>query len=105
MVTVRNRTSAVPTGHPHGEPRVLPYGGDVAVAQSIADVHRDNPWTGRCRACNEPSPCHERRYANAVLVHSGRKTEPHRIAAALTVVVGVGLGILLIAAGIAGFLW
>jgi hypothetical protein len=77
----------------------------VAVAQSIADVHRENPWTGTCRVCNEPSPCHERRYANAVLVSSGRRSEDHRLAAALTVAVGITLGTLLIAAGIIGFTW
>jgi hypothetical protein len=83
----------------------LPYAGDVAVAQSIADVHQENPWTGRCLACNEPSPCLERRYANAVLIHSGRETEHPRLAAGLTVVLGIGLGVLLIATGLAGFLW
>ena len=84
---------------------VLPYGGDVAVAQSIADIHRDNPWTGRCRACNEPSPCWERRYANTVLIHSGRETGHPRIAATLTITIGVGLGMLLLAVGVVGFMW
>lgn len=85
------------------ERNLLPYGGDVAVAQSIADVHRENPWTGRCLACNEPSPCLERRYANEVLVHSGREAGHPRLATALTIV--IGLGMLLIAAGLVGFLW
>jgi hypothetical protein len=91
----------VPTPHGH---MTLPYAGDVAVAQSIADVHRENPWTGRCLACNELSPCLERRYANVILIHSGRGTEQPRLAATLTAVIGVGLGMLVLAAGLVGFL-
>jgi len=105
MATPRKPASSVPARHRLSTPGVLPYGGDVAVAQSIADVHRENPWTGKCLACNDRSPCLERRYANAVLVHSGRETGHPRLAAGLTIVVGVGLGILLIAAGLVGFLW
>ncbi len=37
----------------------VPYGGDVAVARSIAAVHVRNPWTGRCRECY---PCPDRRF-------------------------------------------
>jgi hypothetical protein len=103
MVTVR-RSASVGPKYRLSTPAVLPYAGDVAVAQSIADVHRENPWTGRCLACNEPSPCLERRYANVVLIHSGRETEPPRLAATLTAVIGIALGMLVIAAGLVGFL-
>jgi hypothetical protein len=105
MVTVRKQVSTVGPERQRREAQVLPYGGDVAVAQSIADVHRDNPWTGRCRACNEPFPCHERRYANTVLVYSGRRSERPELAPAVTAAVGIILGTLLIAAGIIGFMW
>jgi hypothetical protein len=103
MAALRKRVS--PGAHQLSTPGVLPYGGDVAVAQSIADIHRENPWTGRCLACNDPSPCLERRYANAVLIHSGREPRRHRLTAALTVVIGASLGMLLIAVGLVGFLW
>ncbi len=46
---------------------IVPYGGDVAVARSMAVVHVRNPWTGRCRACREVYPCPERVNAEAVL--------------------------------------
>ena len=104
MVTVRKRASIASAAHLLSRPADLPYSGDVSVARSIADIHRENPWTGRCLGCNQPSPCLERRYANAVLVHSGRETEHPRLAAAVTAVVGVGLGMLVIAAGLFGFL-
>ena len=96
---VHRITATVP-----GERRLLRYGGDVSVARSIANVHRENPWTGRCLGCNQPSPCLERRYANAVLIYSGRETQHPRLTAALTLVVGIGLGMLVIAAGLFGFL-
>ncbi|MGH2599112.1 MAG: hypothetical protein ACRDJ9_06965 [Dehalococcoidia bacterium] len=56
------------------ERRVLPYGGDVAVARSIAAAHPRNPWTGRCRSCGEAHPCKDRRDANDVLAH--KRAEP-----------------------------
>jgi hypothetical protein len=105
MVTVRKHLSTVDVEDRPRIPQVLPYGGDVAVAQSIADVHRDNPWSGRCRACDEPSPCRERRLANAVLVYSGRGSEPHRLITALIIATGITLGTLLIAAGVIGYMW
>ncbi|HEX2417144.1 MAG TPA: hypothetical protein VHJ83_03310 [Micromonosporaceae bacterium] len=105
MVTVRRQAPIVSAAHQWSRPAVLPYGGAVVVAQSIADVHRENPWTGRCLACNELSPCLERRYANVVLIHYGRETEHPRVAATLTAVIGVGLGMLLITAGLTGLLW
>lgn len=105
MVTVRKHLSTVDLEERPRGPRVLPYGGDVGVAQSIADVHRDNPWTGRCRACDEPFPCRERRYANTVLVYSGRRSEPHRLITTLIIATGITLGTLLIAAGIIGYMW
>ncbi len=52
------------------EPQVriaIPYAGDRAVARSIADVHVPNPWTGRCRCCEDPYPCRERSAADLVL--------------------------------------
>ena len=104
MVALRKRLAPAQGAHRLSTPGVLPYGGDVAVAQSIADIHRENPWTGRCLACNDRSPCLERRYANIVLVRSGRETGHHRLAAALIAVIGISLGILIIAAGLVGFL-
>ncbi|HEX6074384.1 MAG TPA: hypothetical protein VFZ32_03855 [Micromonosporaceae bacterium] len=79
--------------------------GDVAVARSVADVHRDNPWAGRCRGCNEPSPCLERRYANAVLVHSGRPPGRPGVVTTLALATAVGFGMLLIAASALGLVW
>jgi hypothetical protein len=55
-------------------------------------------------ACNDPHRVWNG-YADAVLIHSGRGTERRRLAAALTVVIGVSLGIPLIAADLVGFLW
>lgn len=104
MAALRKRLAPAPGAHRLSTPGVLPYGGDVVVAQSIADIHRENPWTGRCLACNDHSPCLERRYANVVLVRSGRETGHHRLAAALIAVIGISLGILIIAAGLVGFL-
>lgn len=52
---------------PPEERRAVPYGGDVAVARSIAEAHTRNPWTGRCRSCREAHPCPDRRDADEVL--------------------------------------
>ncbi|MGH3713202.1 MAG: hypothetical protein ACRDT4_07030 [Micromonosporaceae bacterium] len=75
---------------------VLPYGGDVAVAQSIADVHRRNPWTGRCRACRDRYPCRDRQDANAVL-GAADHARPSLVGI-VGAVVPILLGVLLIAA-------
>lgn len=49
------------------ETRVLPYGGDKAVARTIAECHRRKPWTARCRGCGEPWPCRDRIDAERVI--------------------------------------
>jgi hypothetical protein len=38
-------------------------------------------------------------------VYSGRETEHPRVATALIIATGIGLGMLLIAAGLVGFMW
>ncbi|MGH3734216.1 MAG: hypothetical protein ACRDT6_01100 [Micromonosporaceae bacterium] len=74
------------------ENRPVPYGGDAAVARSIAAVHTRNPRKGRCRACRERYPCPDRRVADAVL---GTPPPPPRLAGLLLalalVVVATGL--------------
>ncbi len=80
---------------------VLPYGGDLVVARSIAKCHQRNPWTGRCRACKDPYPCRDRGDANTVLEHgtthpSGGTGDISRVTAAKL------LGLHRIAASIAG---
>ncbi|MGH3737880.1 MAG: hypothetical protein ACRDT6_20055 [Micromonosporaceae bacterium] len=54
---------------PAAERRVLPYGGDKAVARSIYHAHRPSrrPWTDTCTGCGEKSPCRERRDSALVL--------------------------------------
>lgn len=49
-------------------PHVLPYGGDLAVARSIARVHQPDR-SGRCRApsCRAPHPCRDWRAAYQVI--------------------------------------
>lgn len=51
------------------ERRVLPYGGDKAVARSVYDMHRPSrwPWIDRCTGCGDQWPCRTRREAAAVL--------------------------------------
>ncbi|MGH3735200.1 MAG: hypothetical protein ACRDT6_06205 [Micromonosporaceae bacterium] len=80
---------------------VLPYGGDVAVARSIAEVHRRNPWTGRCRACRDRHPCLDRRDADTVL----GATDHARLGLVVVVgtVVPVLIGVLLVAATAVGW--
>ncbi len=51
------------------ENRLLPYGGDKAVAQSMAQCHRRRPWTARCVGCGECWPCRDRIDAERVLRH------------------------------------
>jgi hypothetical protein len=46
---------------------VVPLGGAVEVARSYLRVHVRHAWTGRCRACQEPYPCKDRRDARIVL--------------------------------------
>ena len=60
----------------------IPYGGDIAVARSIAAVHSRNPWTGRCRACRERYPCPDRQDADAVL---GPQARPQRYTAVILI--------------------
>lgn len=56
----------------HGSRPVVPYGGDVVVARSMAAVHVRNPWTGRCRGCREVYPCRDRMDAEVVLAGARR---------------------------------
>ena len=78
-----------------GEPwAAVPYGGDAAVARSIAAVHVRNPWTGRCRACLEVYPCPDRQDADAVL---GPQPRPQRLVGLVVVLalVAVVTGVIL----------
>ncbi|MQA25811.1 MAG: hypothetical protein GEU94_10095 [Micromonosporaceae bacterium] len=87
---------------PAGQRVAIPYGGDAAVARSIAQVHRRNPWTGRCRACKDRYPCRDRQDACAVL----GEVEPASRLPVLAGVVGTALpvilGLLLIAGSVSG---
>lgn len=51
------------------ERRILPYGGDKAVARSIAEVHRPTRWPfmDRCTGCGGKWPCRDRCDAQVVL--------------------------------------
>lgn len=79
-------------------PAVVPYGGDLAVARSIAAVHVRNPWNARCRACRERYPCPDRRDADTVL--GRRPVERRHIALLLTVGLVAALTVALIAAAV-----
>lgn len=51
------------------ERRILPYGGDKAVARTIANSHPPSrwPWMDICGGCGEKYPCRDRRDADEVL--------------------------------------
>ncbi|MQA25101.1 MAG: hypothetical protein GEU94_06450 [Micromonosporaceae bacterium] len=51
------------------ERRVLPYGGDKAVARSIYNAHPPSRWPfiDTCGGCGEKWPCKDRRESGEVL--------------------------------------
>jgi len=100
MGTLRTR-AGITAARWQGGPAVLPFGGDVAMARSIAAAHQRTPWTGRCRACRDRHPCRDRQDANMVLAHPGPSRQRPAVAGLAVTVVPVLLGLLLIAASVA----